>query len=76
MEDEQFVRIVSNSSVLKVGHYYLKMPVCETDVMVKVVPQDQLETESGKVWYILHHPRKKKIHVVFYCALSFQGTSE
>ncbi len=45
----------------------------------KVVPQDQLKQEEGKVWYLLHHgvhhPKKRKLHVVFDCSVSFQGTS-
>lgn len=53
------------------------------DVLAKeyaeVVPQEQLVTESGKVWYILHHgvyhPRKKKLCVVFDCGATFHGTS-
>jgi hypothetical protein len=53
------------------------------DVLIKgyaeVIPQDELQTKSGKVWYIPHHgvyhPRKKKLRVVFDCASTFHGTS-
>ena len=53
------------------------------DVLAKgyaeVVPQEQLVTESGKVWYIPHHgvdhPRKKKLRVVLDCGATFHGTS-
>lgn len=43
------------------------------------VPVKDLECNHGKTWYIphhgLYHPQKKKIRVVFDCAVSFQGTS-
>lgn len=44
------------------------------------VPEDQLEADPGKVWYIPHHgiyhPRKpQKIRVVFDCSAKHQGTS-
>ncbi|KAL0187614.1 hypothetical protein M9458_014713, partial [Cirrhinus mrigala] len=43
------------------------------------VPEEELDRNDGRVWYIPHHgvyhKRKKKIRVVFDCAASFQGTS-
>ncbi|XP_062415351.1 uncharacterized protein LOC134107519 [Pungitius pungitius] len=43
------------------------------------VPQHQLETPTGKVWYIPHHgvyhPRKGKLRVVFDCGAEYQGIS-
>lgn len=53
------------------------------DVIMKgcaeVVPNDQLECDKEKVWYIPHHgdhhPRKRTICVVFDCAATFGGTS-
>lgn len=43
------------------------------------VPQHQLETPTGKVWYIPHHgvyhPRKRKLRVVFDCGAEYKGTS-
>ncbi len=45
----------------------------------EIVPQNELETELGKVWYLPHHgvyhPRKGKLRVVFDCAATFDGTS-
>ena len=45
----------------------------------ELVPQEELEAKTGKVWYIPHHgvrhPRKGTIRVVFDCSASFQGTS-
>ncbi|XP_041947173.1 uncharacterized protein LOC121708505, partial [Alosa sapidissima] len=45
----------------------------------EAVPFDELETQSGKVWYIphhgVHHPKKGSLRVVFDCSASFQGTS-
>lgn len=45
----------------------------------EAVPVDELETQSGKVWYIphhgVHHPKKGSLRVVFDCSASFQGTS-
>ena len=45
----------------------------------EVVPRDELETQSGKRWYIphhgVHHPKKGSLRVVFDCSASFQGTS-
>lgn len=53
------------------------------DVITKgyaeMVPNEQLERDDGKIWYIPHHgvyhPRKKTIRVVFDCASAFRGTS-
>lgn len=43
------------------------------------VPQEVLNQQDGKVWYIPHHgvyhPRKSTIQVVFDCASSLKGTS-
>ncbi|XP_077978766.1 uncharacterized protein LOC144434185 [Glandiceps talaboti] len=43
------------------------------------IPDQELEGEDGKKWYIPHHgvyhPQKRKIRVVFDCAAEFQGTS-
>lgn len=43
------------------------------------VPQHQLETPIGKVWYIPHHgvyhPRKGKLRVVFDCGAEYKGVS-
>ena len=45
----------------------------------EVVPPNELETQSGKGWYIphhgVHHPKKGSLRVVFDCSASFQGTS-
>lgn len=45
----------------------------------EVVPNDQLEGDKGKVWYITHHDvyhrRKKTLCVVFDCTANFGGTS-
>lgn len=54
-----------------------------TDVINKgyaeAIPQDQLQRDDGKVWYIPHHgvyhPKKKKIRVVFDCSTVFKGMS-
>lgn len=54
-----------------------------TDVINKgyaeAIPQDQLQRDDGKVWYIPHHgvyhPKKKKIRVVFDCSAVFKGMS-
>lgn len=120
LEDKQFMSTISDSAVLKDGHYYLKLPFREPNVTMpnnrhialqraqqllkrftrdqtffgeyqafmqevlakgyaEVVPQEQLETESGKAWYIPHHgvyhPRKKTLRVVFDCGSTFHGTS-
>lgn len=53
------------------------------DVMTKgyaeVVPQSELQPETGKVWYVPHHgvyhPRKRKLRVVFDYTAAFGGTS-
>ena len=41
------------------------------------VPEEQLDREDYRVWYVPHHgvyhPKKKKICVVFDCTASFQG---
>lgn len=43
------------------------------------VPQQQLQSGSGKVWYIPHHsvyhPRKGSLQVVFDCGAMFKGVS-
>lgn len=43
------------------------------------VPNEQLERNDGRLWYIPHHgvyhPQKRKLRVVFDCAVSFQGKS-
>ncbi|XP_052407932.1 uncharacterized protein LOC127953079 [Carassius gibelio] len=43
------------------------------------VPKHQLETPTGKVWYIPHHgvyhPRKGKLRVVFDCGAEYKGIS-
>lgn len=45
----------------------------------ELVPLEELEKTSGKVWYIphhgVHHPKKGSLRVVFDCSASFQGTS-
>lgn len=45
----------------------------------EMVPSEDLERESGKVWYIphhgVHHPKKGSLRVVFDFSVSFQGTS-
>jgi hypothetical protein len=46
----------------------------------KKIPMDQLNTDTGKVWYIPHHavyhPMKpNKIRVVFDCSATYDGTS-
>lgn len=45
----------------------------------EVVPQDQLDCDKGKVWYLphhgVHHRRKKTLRVVFDCTANFGGTS-
>lgn len=45
----------------------------------EVIPQDQLQHEEGKVWYLPHHgvyhPHKKTLRVVFDCASTFAGIS-
>lgn len=55
-----------------------------TDVINKgyaeAIPQDQLQRDDGKVWYIQHHgvyhpKKKKKIRVVFDCSAVFKGMS-
>lgn len=43
------------------------------------IPEQELDRDRGKVWYIPHHgvyhPTKKKIRDVFDCGASFQGTT-
>lgn len=43
------------------------------------VPENQLNCQDGKLWYVPHHgvyhPQKKRLQVVFDCGASFQGTS-
>ena len=43
------------------------------------IPEDELITEDGKVWYIPHHgvyhPQKPKIKVVFDCSSKCKGES-
>ncbi|KAJ8346865.1 hypothetical protein SKAU_G00282660 [Synaphobranchus kaupii] len=43
------------------------------------VPQEQLEHDDNRVWYVPHHgvyhPKKKKMCVVFDCTVSFQDVS-
>ena len=54
-----------------------------TDVIQKgyaeVVPQDRLQRQDGKVWYIQHHTvyhkRKKTLRVVFDCSSKFHQAS-
>lgn len=54
-----------------------------TDVIqktyVEMVPQDRLQRQDGKVWYIPHHAvyhkRKKDLRGVFDCSSTFQQTS-
>ncbi len=45
----------------------------------ELVPQQQLQNGSGKVWHIPHHsvyhPRKGSLRVVFDCGATFKGTS-
>lgn len=45
----------------------------------EVVPQQELKTSDGKVWFIPHHgvyhPQKQTIRVVFDCGAAFQGKS-
>ena len=42
-------------------------------------PNDQLECDKGKFWYIphhgVHHSRKRTICILFDCAATFGGTS-
>lgn len=42
------------------------------------VPENQLNCQDGKLWYVPHHgvyhPQKKKLQVVFDCGARFQGT--
>lgn len=120
VEDKQFLNIMQSSVTLQDGHYYLKLPFRNPNVVVpnnqqlakqrihyllrkfkkdtnfyeeykkflndviskgyaEPVPQEVLNRQDGKVWYILHHgvyhPRKSTIQVVFDCASSFKGTS-
>ena len=46
---------------------------------LELVPDDELRTESGKCWYLVHHgvyhKVKKKIRVVFDCSRSSAGVS-
>ena len=41
------------------------------------VPQDELEANDGRVWYVPHHgviqEKKKKLRVVFDCSVEFRG---
>lgn len=43
------------------------------------VPDEETQSDSGRVWYIPHHgvyhPQKGKLRVVFDCAASYQGKS-
>lgn len=45
----------------------------------EIIPQEDIEHEEGKVWYIPHygvyHPRMKTLRVVYDCASTFAGTS-
>ena len=45
----------------------------------EIVPQSELQPETGKLWYLPHHgvyhPRKKELRVVFDCAAVYGGTS-
>lgn len=45
----------------------------------EMVPDDELNKESGTVWFLphhaVHHPKKGTLRVVFDCSASFQGTS-
>lgn len=44
------------------------------------VPEEQLDSNNGRVWLIPHHgiyhPKKKKLRVVFDCTTSCQGVRE
>ncbi|KAK0147804.1 hypothetical protein N1851_012495 [Merluccius polli] len=50
-----------------------------TNIYAEPVPQQKLQGEPGRVWYIphhaVHHPRKGTLRVVFDCAATFQGAS-
>lgn len=41
------------------------------------VPEEQLDSNNGRVWFIPHHgvyhPKKKKLRVVFDCTALYQG---
>ena len=45
----------------------------------EMVPENELQTKDGKVWYIPHHgvyhPQKGKIRVVYDCAATYKGQS-
>lgn len=45
----------------------------------ELVPENELSSETGKCWYLVHHgvyhPRKNKLRVVFDCSLKYKGTS-
>lgn len=44
-----------------------------------MVPEEELDRNDGRVWFIPHHgiyhPKKQKLRVVFDCAASYQGVS-
>lgn len=44
------------------------------------VPEEQLDCSDERVWFIphhgIHHPKKKKLRVVFDCTASYRGNTE
>ena len=45
----------------------------------EMVPENELQTKDGKVWYTPHHgvyhPQKGKLRVVYDCAATYKGQS-
>ena len=46
---------------------------------IEKVPEDEVNSSPGKIWYLPHHPvinpNKSKIRIVFDCAAEYEGTS-
>lgn len=67
----------------KDSKYHAEYNSFMTELLVKgyaeKVPEEELDRDDGKLWYIPHHgvyhPTKGKIRVVFNCVAGYQGTS-
>lgn len=70
-------RFLSNDSLHQEYAQYVNGLIANT--YAELVPQQKLQGEPGRVWYIphhaVHHPRKRTLRVVFDCGATFQGAS-
>ncbi len=119
-EDQRFLKLLDKSLKVQDGHYSLKLPFRNDDVVLPNnlcvakrrcnglkrklernpqlheeytrflsdvldkgyadrVPEDQLDRDDGKVWYVPHHgvfhSKKGTLRVVFDCGATFKDTS-